>query len=50
MRGRFEIIDSAHRLRRGKRFASLERAERELSLAVPPGRFYIVDRLTRERV
>lgn len=51
MSGGFEIVDGAHPTWRGMRFASLERARRELARSdAPAGRFYIVDRSTREPV
>lgn len=41
---RYELVDREHPEWRGQRFASLERARREHSHAVPPGRFWIKDR------
>lgn len=47
----YEIIDSVNPDWRGMRFSSLDRAQRELAQAVgTPGRFYIIDRQTGERV
>lgn len=50
MRGRFEIRDRNYPAARGMRFASLERAQRELAHAVPASRFFIFDRLERKEV
>lgn len=41
---RYEIKDSFNPTWRGQRFSTLERAERELTHAVPTGRFVIIDR------
>lgn len=35
---------------RGMRFSTLERAQRELKRAVPPERFYILDRETKQKI
>jgi hypothetical protein len=48
MTGRYEIRDSHYPRERGMRFADLARARRELARAVPPGRFHLYDRETRE--
>lgn len=46
MKLRYEIIDNEHPTWKGTRFSTLDRARRELTHAVPAGRFYIKDRTT----
>lgn len=50
MIGRYELIDSHHPDWRGARFTNLARAVRELAASQPAARFYLFDRLTRERI
>lgn len=50
MTGRYEIKDSVHPTWRGARRTSLEAAIREVELSFPKGRFYIYDRLMKERI
>ena len=50
MKGRYELVDSHIPEWRGTRSTNLERAQRELARSWPPGRFYIYDRLTKERI
>lgn len=41
---RYELKDSVHPTWKGRRFATLERAERELAASTPVGRFFVQDR------
>jgi hypothetical protein len=50
MTGRYEIIDSHHPDWRGQRWTHLGGARGALKHAVPEGRFYIWDRLTKTKV
>jgi hypothetical protein len=50
MKQRYEIKDSRNQADRGMRFTSLRAAQRELSHACPPGRFYIYDRQDKREV
>jgi hypothetical protein len=50
MSGRWEIKDRENPAARGMRFASLERAARELAHAVPRSRWFLWDRLERREV
>ena len=45
---RFEIKDRQHPTLRGKRFATLLRAKKELIRCIPAERFYIWDRELQE--
>lgn len=50
MQRRYELRDSHYPTWRGMRFSDLARAEKALKQSVPSGRFYIFDRLTKERI
>ena len=47
---RYELRDTHHPDWRGQRFTELDRARREKDQSIPPGRFIIIDRQTREEV
>jgi hypothetical protein len=47
---RYELVDSHHPDWRGMRFSDLERARKELERSHPPGRFFLKDRQTGERI
>lgn len=48
MKLRYELVDSHHPDWRGQRFSTLQAARKELAASVPPGRFYVKDRETKE--
>lgn len=50
MTGRYEIKDSQNPQWKGQRRTSLEAAIKEAGLSFPQGRFYVYDRLMKERV
>ena len=50
MKLRYELIDTHHPEWKGQRFTSIMRAQRELDRSVPPGRFRLIDRQTKERI
>lgn len=50
MKLRYELKDLHHPTWRGERFTALERALKAHDEAYPPGRFAVIDRLTKERV
>lgn len=50
MKLRYELVDSKNPYWRGMRFTKLESAQKELARSVPPGRFYIKDRLEKKVV
>jgi hypothetical protein len=47
---KYELVDSHNPRERGSRFGTLERAKKALAEAIPPGRFYIKDRHTKQPV
>ena len=46
---RYELKDRHNPSARGHRFATLERALKELRIAHPRGRWYVIDRQTKEQ-
>ena len=50
MNRRYEIRDTLNPKDRGQRFTDEARARKELAMAVPAGRFILIDRLTKEEV
>lgn len=50
MTGRYEIRDNQNPKARGYRFTKLERAQRELTHAVPASRWFIFDRQTKQAI
>ena len=50
MNRRYEIRDTLNPKDRGQRFTDEARARKELAMAVPAGRFILIDRLIKEEV